>query len=137
MSGSHDAEEAPELRSPGRLRSAWSVLRGEALVPAQIVAEWAEYQQIFNDLLQRFSASLARQAKAEKARIKALSESIDESPQQELPLNHKSAIRSRAAALHLSRARGPTSSRSLPSSLAPPPSNGSLALQQSPPEEAP
>lgn len=81
---------------PGRVRAAWRVLRGEAVVPAQIVAEWAEYQSIFNDLLQRFSAQLARQAKAEKDRVKRLSEAVE--PQAEMRYGgSKAALRSRAA----------------------------------------
>ncbi len=61
-------EEAPPRRQ-GRLRSAYRVLRGDALVHAQIFAEWAEYQLMFGDLLTRFSALLARQAKSEKKRV--------------------------------------------------------------------
>lgn len=54
---------------PNRLSEALKVLTGQRLTPLQIEAEWAEYQQIFRDLLQTFSASLAREAKAEKKRI--------------------------------------------------------------------
>ena len=61
----------PEPR-PGRLRAAISVLRGERLVPLQIHSEWVEYQQAFDALLRRFSALLARQAKAERARAEQL-----------------------------------------------------------------
>jgi len=90
-------------RKPGRLRSALSVLRGESLVPEQIQWEWAEYQHQFNDLLGRYSASLARAAKAEKHRIEALAESLDHSRQPESrpasSRSHKQELRSRAAAL--------------------------------------
>lgn len=73
------------------------VLRGHALVPEQIVAEWLEYQVIFNGLLERFSALLARQAKAEKKRMETHLE-----PEQ-LPLqeDRKRQLRSRVAQLHL------------------------------------
>lgn len=61
----------PEPRL-GRIRAAWYVLMGHRVTPQQIQAEWVEYQQIFNDLLERWSAKLARDAKAEKQRIKRL-----------------------------------------------------------------
>ena len=61
-------------RHPGRLRAALAVLLGERLVPLQIHAEWAEYQMAFDDLLKRLSAQLARQAKAERARVERLLE---------------------------------------------------------------
>jgi hypothetical protein len=35
----------------------------------QIRAEWAEYEMIFNDILNRWSAKLAREAKMEKKRL--------------------------------------------------------------------
>ena len=56
----------------GRLRAAWYVLMGQPITPQHILAEWVEYQQIFNDLLERWSAKLARDARAEKDRIKRL-----------------------------------------------------------------
>lgn len=56
----------------GRLRAAWYVLIGQRVTPQQIQADWVEYQCIFNDLLERWSAKLARDAKAEKDRIKRL-----------------------------------------------------------------
>jgi len=56
----------------GRLRAAWYVLTGQRVTPQQIQADWVEYQMIFNDLLERWSAKLARDAKAEKDRIKRL-----------------------------------------------------------------
>jgi len=89
------------------LRAAFSVLRGERLVQAQIQAEWAEYQLLFNDLLVRFSALLARSAKAEKKRVKEQVQPPTPS-QRQLPLSYprssKSQLRSMAAArLGLSR----------------------------------
>lgn len=89
---------------PGRLRSAVQVLLGQRLVPAQIQAEWLEYQLIFGDLLQRQSAMLARAAKEERKRLRRLSEhSVSESPphvtQLDLlpPASRKAALRSQAA----------------------------------------
>jgi len=63
------ANPAPRI---GRLRAAWYVLMGQRLTPQQILAEWVEYQQTFNDLLERWSAKLAREARNEKDRIKRL-----------------------------------------------------------------
>lgn len=65
----------------GRIRAAWYVLCGQRVTPQQIQAEWVEYQQIFNDLLERWSAKLARDSKAEQARIKRL----DLAPQETSP----------------------------------------------------
>jgi len=75
------------------------VLRGQSLVPDQIHWEWAEYQISFNDLLQKFSALLARNAKAAKAA--ALHDLPSSSPDHRAPVHasHKSELRSRAAAL--------------------------------------
>lgn len=102
--GEPRAPEPP--RPPGRLRAAWSVLRGQRLVPAQIQAEWLEYQLIFDDLLSRMSSSLARQAKAERKRLRRLAEaepsSTSDSPQLQLLPNgsgssSKAQLRSLAA----------------------------------------
>jgi len=123
----------PELppQSPSRFQAAWSVLRGESLVPSQIQAEWFEYQQIFGDLLQRLSAQLARQAKSERKRIRRLVESSDPAEaqvpsQRELPLgsSRKSELRRRFAS------QFPTGARARP----PSPFNGH---QPSPQEESP
>ena len=45
---------------------------GQRVTPQQMQSDWLEYQMIFNDLLERWSAKLARDAKAEKDRIKRL-----------------------------------------------------------------
>lgn len=77
-------------------------------MPDQLRAEWAEYQLIFSDLLNRQSAMLARHAKAEKER---LSRSLSEAPRPESSqpprsLSRKAQLRSRAAsALGLSPLR--------------------------------
>ncbi len=90
-----------DSRSPrGRVRAAWSVLRGQRLVPLQVQLEWLEYQQIFDDLLKRFSAQLARQEKNEKSRLQVLLGSPENSPPvRHDPANHKAELRSRAALL--------------------------------------
>lgn len=97
-------DESPELERPSRLRSAWSVLRGQRLTPRQIQFEWLEYQQIFESILQRLSASMARQARSEKLRLAAL---VPESSDQPLPedrssldqKSRKAELRSRSARL--------------------------------------
>lgn len=103
-----EAPQSAQRVDPGRLRSAWSVLRGQRLVPLQIQMEWLEYQQIFDDVLKRFSAQLARQARAEKDRLKKMmpepsSEGRSQPDVHPLSdhLSRKNALRSRVA-----RARG-------------------------------
>lgn len=67
----NDERSRPRLGILGRVRSwLWGDPREpEPISILQVRAEWAEYQIAFNDLLQKFSALLARQAKAEKARV--------------------------------------------------------------------
>lgn len=62
---------AKDEQAIGRLRAAWLVLRGQRVVPQQIVAEWLEYQTIFDDLLSRWSSRLARDAKQQRDKIAA------------------------------------------------------------------
>lgn len=84
----------------GRIRAAWLVLLGQRVTPQQIVADWIEYQQIFNDLLDRWSAKLARDAKAEKERIKRLDQAVQQ--QQHIPQSPpdtKAELRKRVASL--------------------------------------
>ena len=82
----------------GRLQAAWQVLRGERLVPMQIQGEWIEYQQIFESILQRLSAQLARQARSEKLRLESLipSEPSHREPSRQ---DHKADLRKRANAM--------------------------------------
>ncbi len=104
MERAHD-DEAPEPTSerpvePGRLRGALSVLRGQRLVPLQLQAEWFEYQQIFDALLKRLSAALARQARSEKTRIESLPGLAEPAARRPpSPGDHKADLRSRAAAM--------------------------------------
>lgn len=74
------------------------------MVPAQIQAEWVEYQLIFDDLLSRMSVSLARQAKAERKRLRRLAEEGPPPSQSDHPQlsllpgqSPKAALRSAAA----------------------------------------
>ena len=88
---------------PGRFRAAWAALLGHPVVPAQIRAEWAETQLVLHDMLTQLSASLARQARAEKKRIEDLHRSqAPESPASVVPprsADPKAALRSRAYGL--------------------------------------
>jgi len=66
----------------------------------EIMAQWAEYEMIFNDILQRLSAQLARQAKMEKKRLERIAEQLElpdirQAP--EAPPNSKDALRSQYA----------------------------------------
>lgn len=54
---------------PGRIRSAIAVLFGRSVTPQQIQQEWLEWEITLGSVLDRFSALLARQAKAEKKRV--------------------------------------------------------------------
>lgn len=72
---------------------------GQRVTPQQIVADWVEYQQMFNDLLERWSAKLARDAKAEKERIKRLDAATPVAlvPQQPSNTQTKTELRSKVA----------------------------------------
>ncbi len=72
-----------------RIFAAWQVLMGQRLTPLQIQAEWVEYQQIFRDLLEQFSASLARQSKSEKKRLDRLGMEVEQEPA--IPIDDRAA----------------------------------------------
>lgn len=67
-------QDPPEAlpREPGRFVSAWSVLRGQRLTPLQVQHEWLTYKQVFDDVLNRLGAQLARQQKLHGERLKQL-----------------------------------------------------------------
>jgi len=99
--GCQDADELMEV-PPGRVRAAWMVLRGQAVVPAQIAAEWMDYKIIFNDILTRLGAQLARQAKTEHKRVKKqleLPTPAEVAPPVQGRTRDKSELRRRAAAM--------------------------------------
>jgi hypothetical protein len=85
------------------------VLMGQRLTPQQIASEWAEYQQIFDDILSRWSASLARQAKARKKELERLEAAAAGGQQLEMAVGgsqmsraqRKAELRQRAAAAGL------------------------------------
>lgn len=102
-------------KRPGRLRAAWLVLMGQRVTPQQIQAEWADYQRTFDDILARWSASLARQAKARKKELEKLQAAaygdldgtISGSPTTAAAVQqHKAALRSKAAQRGLTLRRG-------------------------------
>ena len=61
--------EERRVRRPGRIRQALAVLFGRSVTPQQIQQEWLEWEITLGSVLDRFSALLARQAKAEKKRV--------------------------------------------------------------------
>jgi len=63
-------------RQPGRLRSAWNVLRGEMTTPTQLRAEWLEYQLAFDGIFDKLNTSLARIAKREQRAVAAKLQAI-------------------------------------------------------------
>lgn len=89
-------QEKPTPRPPGRLRAAWYVLLGQRLTPLQIEAEWLEFKLIFEDILTRFGAQLARNAQSEKKRINRELEPDSREPA--VHVSPKAAVRSRIAA---------------------------------------
>ena len=69
----------PDEPQKNRRTMPWEALRAHfarkrALPPsiAAVMSQWAEYELIFNDILQRLNAQLARQAKAEKKAFERL-----------------------------------------------------------------
>ena len=99
------------IREPGRMGSAWSVLRGQRLVPVQIQAEWLTYRQIFDDVLTRLGAQLARQAKAHAKSVRAqLDLGLPESQEAGSLTERKHALRMRFAQARGMPVMRPTSS---------------------------
>lgn len=97
------AQIAREERKPtalvrpfGRLRS-WLSRDPEPSV-AEVMAQWAEYQLIFNDILTRLSAQLARQARMEKKRLERIARDVpDLIPPPAPQVSPKQALRSQYA----------------------------------------
>lgn len=99
---------------------------GRTVTADHLLWEWAEYQQAFTDLLQRYSAMLARQARAEKKRIERLAQadpSHREPPAS--PAGRKAALRRQIALFPSSEQ---TSHLPPPSSLRAP--NGEASHQE-------
>lgn len=97
------AKETTKVRRPGRLISAWHVLMGVRVSELQMRADWLEYRMVFEDILTRFGAQLARNTKTEKERV---ARELTERPVPEQAKSGKAAVRARAFASH-----GPGKSR--------------------------
>lgn len=95
--GAREALPPTTRRRPfGRLRS-WLSRDPEPSV-VQVMAEWAEYQLIFNDILVRLSAQLARQAKLEKSRLARMAEEAPQMMEPPVPVpTTKQALRTQYA----------------------------------------
>jgi len=114
-------QPSPTHRPEGRWRSAWQVFLGRRTTPLQIEAEWLEYKLVFEDILTRLGAQLARVAKAEKKRLDVQLEppQLDLEPQG----TSKQALRvkiSRMRGVPRVRGRGPAQP------------NGTLDLEEGP-----
>ena len=65
-----DPDKTQPTEAPRPRRTFWSWLRRDPDPSiATVMAQWLEYELIFNDILTRLSAQLARQAKMEKRRL--------------------------------------------------------------------
>lgn len=125
MPDNEEPEQEPEANAvPGwedvapLRRSRWQlaldVLLGKPVVPQSIYLEWLEYRVLFDDLLKRFGAQLARNAKAEHKRIREQLE-----PTQR-PVADPSAGKARVRRL-IAESRGLTMHGNLARMPAPPP----------------
>ena len=64
----------------------------------KVMAEWAEYQIIFNDILGRLSSQFARQAKVEKQRLERIADAMpSERPVAPVQMSTKAALRTQYA----------------------------------------
>jgi hypothetical protein len=75
-------------RPRGRLRAAWSVIRGEITTPHQIRQEWIEYQIAFDGIFDKLSTTMARIAKREQRAVKAKLEALAEDANSTEPTRH-------------------------------------------------
>ena len=104
------------------------MFRGQRLVPLQVQAEWLTYQQIFDDVLTRLGAQLARQQKFRNEELKKLLVEHPSDVQPSSPHLNGSDLQERKSALRqrFAQARAPLIARSQPSAQ----------LQPVPPEES-
>jgi len=67
-----DPDKTPEVpqKSPGRVVSAWRVLRGQEIVPHAIRAEWVAWQIEFTNLLDKVSQAAARAYERDRVKLK-------------------------------------------------------------------
>lgn len=90
----------PEPERIGRLRAAWQALMGRPVLHEQARREWFEYKQMFDDIMQRLGAQLARQAKQQKVELQRLIDDAGEPPVRDVPggaSSRKADLRRRAA----------------------------------------
>lgn len=91
-----DPEETQPRRVTRPRRSFLSWLRRDPEPSiAAVMAQWLEYELIFNDILTRLGAQLARQAKIEKRRLQR--EQVDIRPAPAPAQSAKAALRSQYA----------------------------------------
>ena len=83
----------------GRLRSALRVLLGRTVTADDIRAEWLWYRDVLEDILTKWSARQAREAKAFKERLAAAAE-LDPSPP---ATDERQARKAEIVRLHSSR----------------------------------
>jgi len=67
-----DPDKTPEVsqKSPGRVVSAWRVLRGQEIVPHAIRAEWVAWQIEFINLLDKVSQAAARAYERDRVKLR-------------------------------------------------------------------
>ncbi len=75
-----EPDKTPEVpqKSPGRVSSAWRVLRGQDIVPNAIRAEWVVWQIEFTNLLDKVSQAAARAYERDKVKLRAAEKRIIE-----------------------------------------------------------
>ena len=88
--------ERRHAKRPGRMISAFRVLMGRDTTPAQITADWIEWEIVLSGVLDRFGALLARQAKAEKKRVEQQLEIAPPDVQQSPGMSSKAELYARA-----------------------------------------
>lgn len=104
--------EEPGTARIGRLRAAWQALMGRPVLHDQARREWHEYKMMFDDIMQRLGAQLARQAKQQKVELQKLIDGAGDPPWREQPqggAGHKADLRRRAA--NMRGIRAPSSLR--------------------------
>ena len=67
-----EKQKSPHRGVWDRFRASLARRRAPDPSLAAVMAQWAEYELIFNDILQRLNAQLARQAKFEKKALERL-----------------------------------------------------------------
>lgn len=97
---SNERESVAEWIPRRRLRSLFR--RRPPAVPdpsiVKVMAEWAEYQIIFNDILGRLSSQFARQAKMEKKRLERIADAVPVTmPTPPVAISTKAALRTQYA----------------------------------------